>query len=162
MNNIIKITKVKEEFGWMSCMSPHPVEFKGIKFRTAEAMFQYMRFEGHPEVQKEIFEQRSPMGAKMKARKNRELLKRGEKWDEHSSDLSLMKQCLLLKLDQHPDLKDELIKTGNAKIVEDCTTHDRESARYWGMVKKDGKWIGENHLGKIWMDIRTDLQNPKP
>ncbi len=162
MNNIITITKVKEENGWMSCMSAHPVELNGIKFRTAEAMFQYMRFEGHPEVQKEIFEQKSPMSAKMKARKNRTLLNRGEKWDEHSSDLSLMKQCLMLKLDQHPELKDELIKTGDAIIVEDCTTHDRESARYWGMVKKDGKWIGENHLGKIWMDIRTDLQNQKP
>lgn len=140
-------------------MSPHPLTYNGVEFRTAEAMFQYVRFDGHPEVQKEILEQKSPMAAKMKARKNRALLNRGENWDDHSSDLLLMKQCLLLKLEQHPELKQELIKTGRDLILEDCTTHDRESARYWGMVCKKGQWIGENHLGKIWMDIRADLQN---
>lgn len=38
-------------------------------------------------------------------------------------------QCLRLKLEQHPDLKQKLIETGDAIIIEDCTTHDREAAR---------------------------------
>jgi len=25
-------------------------------------------------------------------------------------------------------------------------------------VKKDGQWIGDNQLGKIWMDIRDDVK----
>ena len=90
----------------------------------------------------------------MIARKNRELLGRGKKWDEAPSDIPLMKECLELKLEQHPELKDKLIETGNATIIEDCTTHDRESARFWGAVKKDGQWIGENVFGKLWMEIR--------
>jgi len=97
-----------------------------------------LRFQNYPEVQQVIIDQKSPMGVKMKARKNRELLNRGAKWDEHPTDLPLMKMCLELKIDQHPQLKTELLKTGNAVIIEDCTTHDRESARFWGMVKKDG------------------------
>jgi hypothetical protein len=42
-------------------------------------------------------------------------------------------------------------------IIEDCTTHDRESARFWGAVKIDGEWVGENVFGKLWMEIRKEL-----
>lgn len=157
MKKEIPITKVAEDSGWLSCMSAYPVEYDEKHYKTCEALFQALRFKGYPEIQKQIQECPSPMGAKMIARKNREKLNRGTKWDEAPSDLLLMKKCLLLKLEQHPELKDKLIATGNAVIIEDCTTHDRESARFWGMVKKDGQWIGENNFGKLWMEIRDEL-----
>lgn len=155
----ITITKVKEESGWLSCMSAYPVKYKGVQYKTCEALFQALRFKNHPEIQEEIINQQSPMGAKMKARKNRSLLNREDKWDEAPSDIPLMEKCLKLKLKQHPELKDKLIATGDAKIIEDCSTHDRESARFWGAVKKDGKWVGENVFGKLWMEIREELVN---
>jgi len=155
----ITITKVKEESGWLSCMSAYPISFQGTQYKTCEALFQVLRFKMYPNIQKEIINQKSPMGAKMKARKNRDKLNRGVKWDEAPSDIPLMKKCLKLKLKQHPELKDKLIATGNAKIIEDCTTHDRESARFWGAVKKDGKWEGKNVFGKLWMEIRKELIN---
>lgn len=153
----ITITKVEEESGWLSCMSAYPVTYQGTRYKTCEALFQALRFEGYPEIQKEIQQCPSPMGAKMIARKNRELLGRGKMWDEAPSDIPLMKECLELKLEQHPELKDMLIETGDAEIIEDCTTHDRESARFWGAVRKDGQWIGENVLGKLQMEIREEL-----
>ena len=63
----------------------------------------------------------------------------------------------ILKLEQHPLLKKKLLDTGSAEIIEDCTTHDRESSRFWGAVKKDGIWVGENKLGNLWMEIRDEL-----
>lgn len=153
----ITITKVKEDSGWLSCMSAYPATYDGVEYRTYEALFQVLRFTNYPEVQAEILNQKSPMGAKMKARKNREKLNRGAKWDEAPSDIPLMKECLELKLEQHPDLKEKLIATGDATIIEDCTTHDRESARFWGAVKENGEWIGENVFGKLWMEIREEL-----
>ncbi len=153
----ITITKVKEPFGWLSLMSPHPIQYEGKTFRTAEALFQWLRFKDQPDVQKVILEQKSPIGAKMKARLNRAFLNRSEKWDESETDLALMKKCMELKVQQHPSLKDKLIDTGNAIIIEDCTTHDRESARFWGAVKVDGKWVGKNFLGKLWMEVRDEL-----
>jgi ribA/ribD-fused uncharacterized protein len=155
---IIKIYKVKEEYGSFSCMSPHQVTYEGIAYRTCEAYFQSCRFEGHPDIQNAIREVKSPLHAKMIARLNRGLLNRGTKWDEAPEDIPLMKECLLLKLEQHPELKQKLIETGDATILEDCTSHDRESARFWGMVFKDGDWIGENHLGRIWMEIREEIK----
>ena len=153
----VTITKVKEPSGWLSCMSAYPVVYKGVRYKTCEALFQALRFEGYPDIQKEIQECPSPMRAKMIARREQELLGRGEMWDEAPSDIPLMKECLELKLEQHPELKDKLIETADAEIIEDCTTHDRESARFWGAVRKDGKWIGENNFGKIWMEIRDEL-----
>jgi ribA/ribD-fused uncharacterized protein len=154
----ILITKVKELSGWLSNMSPHPIQYDGKLFRTCEALFQWLRFQKHPEIQEVIIDQKSPMGAKMKARKNRDLLSRGEKWDEADEDIPWMKMCLQLKMQQHPELKSLLLETGDAIIIEDCTTHDRESAKFWGTVKVDGNWIGENRLGKLWMEVRNELK----
>lgn len=153
----ILINKVKDHSGWLSCMSAHPVKYKGLEFRTCEGLFQWLRFNGNPEVQEEIREAKSPMAAKMIARKNRDLLNRGVKWDEAPEDIELMKLCLMIKIEQHPDLQEKLIETGDATIIEDCTSHDRESARFWGMVYKGNNWIGENMLGKLWMELRNEL-----
>jgi ribA/ribD-fused uncharacterized protein len=157
--NEITITTVNAPGGCFSCMSAHPVEFNGTMFRTCEALFQCRRFEGHPQVQSEILNCPSPMGAKMIARRERRLLQRDGIWDYADSDRELMKQCLRLKLEQHPDLQQNLIDTGEAVIIEDCTTHDREAARIWGAVRVDGKWVGQNILGQLWMELRTELLN---
>ena len=155
---IIKIYKVTDKYGCLSCIYAHPATYNGLTYRTCEALFQSRRFNGHPEIQDIIREEKSPMGAKMKAKGNRALLNRGTKWDEAPEDIPLMKECLLLKLEQHPELKQKLIETGDATILEDCTSHDRESARFWGMVFKDGDWKGENILGKLWMEIREEIK----
>ena len=155
---LILVRLVNDIYGWISMMSAYQAYYKGTTFRTYEELFQWLRFVAFPDIQWEIVEQKSPMGAKMKARKHRAKLNRGEKWDQAPEDITLMKKCILLKLEQHPELKVKLISTGTATIIEDCTSHDRESARFWGMVYKDGQWIGENMLGKIWMEIREELQ----
>jgi hypothetical protein len=160
MNSEMKILvkRVKDEHGWISCMAPHTVMYNGTLYRTPEALFQSLRFHKHPEIQKELWDARSPMGVKMIARKHQVKLNRVGKWDEAPEDLVWMKQVLTLKLEQHPELHQMLIDTGNATIIEDCTSHDRESARFWGMVLKDGNWIGENILGKLWMELRNELK----
>ena len=156
MNEIL-ITKVSEPTGWLSCMSAHPIVHENQNYKTVEALFQVLRYEGHPEVQKEIQDCKSPMGAKMIARREQARLERKGIWDYAESDKELMKFCLRLKFEQHPDLKQKLIETGDAIIIEDCTTHDREAARIWGQVKVNGKWVGQNVLGQIWMELRSEL-----
>lgn len=153
----IRITKVNSPGGWLHCMSPHSIVYNGIVFRTTEALFQYLRFDNYPDIQSEIIRQKSPMAAKMIARKHRTLLNRGDKWDQSDDDLPRMKMCMQLKLEQHTELMDLLVSTGDAEIIEDCTTHDRESARFWGAVNKNEKWIGQNILGKLWMEIRSTI-----
>lgn len=52
-----------------------------------------------------------------------------------------------------------MLETGNAVIIEDCTKRNREAARIWGQVKVNGKWVGQNILGQLWMELRTELRN---
>ena len=153
----ITITIVNNPNGWLSCMSRYPIEYQGQQYRTCEALFQVLRFDGFPNIQNEIRNCPSPMWAKMIARRERALLNRTGIWDYAESDRALMKQCLSLKLEQHPDLKMQLISTGDAIIIEDCTTHDREAARIWGAVKVNDKWEGQNILGQLWMELRSEL-----
>lgn len=43
MEEVIAFTKVNLPYGWLSNMSPHPLDFGGT-WRTSEALFQSLRF----------------------------------------------------------------------------------------------------------------------
>lgn len=155
MVNIITFTKVKLPYGWLSNMSPHKVRHKNREWRSSEALFQAMRFGNmHHDIQEEIWKETSPMGAKMVAKKHQEKfdLIRGSQ-----DDLNNMMTVLQLKIDQHPDLRSQLIATGNAEIIEDVTKRPNESGLFWGAALVDGEWKGQNMLGRYWMLVRGAL-----
>ncbi|TWT55473.1 Swarming motility protein YbiA [Thalassoglobus neptunius] len=150
----ILIRKVREQHGWLGNMSAHPVEWEGKKYRTTEALFQALRFDD-PEVVVAIREQKSPMAAKMVAKKHKAQMT-VEPMSE--DDLFHMRLCLLLKVEQHPELKNRLLETGNEEIIEDCSKRKRGSALFWGAAFDGEKWVGDNQLGKLWMELREELQ----
>jgi predicted NAD-dependent protein-ADP-ribosyltransferase YbiA (DUF1768 family) len=94
------------------------------------------------------------MMAKEVARTNRALLGRGVMWDESGPDIEWMRLCIRLKLEQYPHFATLLAATGDAMLVEDCTTHPRESAEFWGAVRRGNHWHGKNVLGCLWMEMR--------
>lgn len=163
----ISFTDVKGDYGWLGNMSPHIVKYNDEWYRTAEALFQCMRYEGFPLVQGEIKAAKSPMTAKMAAKKHRALIADKTKAaDWEANDLARMRECLLLKLKAHPDLKRRLLGTKGARIIEDCTKRPRGSGIFWGMARIEKKlpdgtvtteWQGRNELGKLWMVIREEL-----
>jgi hypothetical protein len=62
-----------------------------------------------------------------------------------------MKDILRAKVEQHPYVKKKLFESGNRELVEDSW---RDS--YWGWgPNKDG----ENHLGKLWMEVRNEFRS---
>jgi ribA/ribD-fused uncharacterized protein len=150
----IAFTKVKEPFGWLGNMSPHPVVYEDKEYRTAEALFQALRFKD-PTIMEAIRLEKSPMSAKMLAKKHK-----AEMFlcPMSGADVEVMRIVLRLKIEQHPELKEELLATGDETIVEDCTKRDRGSARFWGAVLVDGEWQGENMLGRLWMNLRRELR----
>jgi predicted NAD-dependent protein-ADP-ribosyltransferase YbiA (DUF1768 family) len=70
-------------------------------------------------------------------------------------DVCNMRMVLLKKFIQHPLLHLALIDTGTEEIVEDVTARASESGLFWGAALRDGKWVGTNTLGKLWMEIRA-------
>ena len=157
----IAFTKVNLPWGWLSNMAPFPIitppgilnGLDGKTFRTTEALFMAMRFDDL-DIQKQICAENSPMGAKMLAKKYADKMtiqQRSEK------DVDNMRLLLKLKVEQH-NLQKQLLETGDATIIEDCTYRQSESGLFWGAAKVDGKWVGQNVLGNLWMDLRKSLR----
>jgi ribA/ribD-fused uncharacterized protein len=65
----------------------------------------------------------------------------------------LMRTCLLAKFNQHLCLKQQLIDTGDDELIEDSKVD-----AYWG-IGADGN--GQNKLGKLLMEIRSELRNER-
>ena len=94
------------------------------------------------------------MSAKMKAKKYKELM---SVIPMSEKDVENMKMCVKLKIDQHENIRFRLKSTRKSLIIEDIGKRNGERHLFWGAKKVDGKWIGENMMGKIWMEFREEL-----
>lgn len=152
MTERISFTKVALPYGWLGNMAPYPITWRGQSYRTTEALFQAMRFTD-PTIREMIRAEKSPMGAKMKAKGNSDKMVVVPCGDE---DCQNMLTCLELKLHFHPGLRRELAETGDAIITEDITArlHKGGNHRFWGAGLLDDEWVGENKLGQLWMSLR--------
>jgi len=64
-----------------------------------------------------------------------------------------MRGVLYAKFTQHPELRELLLSTGNARLVEVATV-DNDVNRLWGEVNGKGK----NMLGVLLMELRDKLR----
>ena len=64
-----------------------------------------------------------------------------------------MRGVLRAKFTQHEDLKEMLLATGDARLVESATV-DNEVNRLWGEVNGEGR----NMLGQLLMELRASLR----
>lgn len=152
---VIAFTKVALPGGYLGNMAPYPItDENGVVWRTSEALFQALRLAPDDPVREEIRAQKSPMSAKMIAKKYAD-----KRVIEPCSgeDIANMKRVLSLKLAQHPQVLTDLRATGDAIIIEDCTKRPGGTGLFWGAKRKeDGSWDGENHLGVLWMVLREE------
>ncbi len=153
--NEIWFTKVDLPYGWLGNMAPYPVLHDGCRWLTTEALFQTMRFEDEG-IKELIRTQKSPMGAKMKAKANR-----GHMVIEPMSaaDVANMRVCLRLKVEQHRDVRERLLATGAALIYEDVGNRHGARHLFWGARRTPQGVEGTNTLGTLWMELREELRN---
>lgn len=131
-------------------MSPHPIFHEGKDWKTAEALFQALRFDDDA-IREEIRAAVAPIGAKLIAKQNADKMvidQRGEQ------DVENMRLCLKLKVEQNPEVKELLLASGNDFIVEDTT---KRKDLFWGAKWDNGGWVGHNKLGELWMELRKEL-----
>ncbi len=137
--------ETEEPYGCFSNFSDHAVFMKGIIWRTAEHYFQAQKFAGAP-LEEEVRRCQTPAKAKKFA--NKHLYPHA--W--HQVKDGVMLDALRAKFSQHPDLKELLLSTGNALLVENAPRDN-----YWG-AGSDGR--GRNQLGKLLMQVRDELRPP--
>ena len=144
--NVIQFYSVSGDHGCFSNFSPHPVRIQGKTWPTSEHYFQAQKFAGTPD-EEEIRLAKSPMIAARMGRSRKRPLRK----DWESVKDAIMHEAVLAKFTQHDDLREILLSTGDAEIVEH-TTNDR----YWG---DGGDGRGQNRLGKILMRVREELRS---
>lgn len=150
---VIAFNDVKGPNGWLSNMSPHTVFLDGQVYQTAEHLFQCLRFPDFPGILSEINKQSSPMMAKGVAKKYRKLHP-----STKENDLQLMKKVIRLKAVQNPEIIRKLVFS-EGEIIEDSSNRPSGTGVFWGAAQDAaGNWVGENQLGRIWMDLRDELK----
>lgn len=151
----VLIRGVRDLYGWLGNMSPFPVAYEGKEYRTTEALFQALRVSDE-ETREAIRAEKSPIGAKLRAKARAHMRTVQCLSDE---DLDLMRLCLRLKIERHPQLRRWLIQTADMPIVEDCSRRPRGTGLFWGAAHVQGdEWNGWNKLGALWMELRTSCQ----
>lgn len=127
--------------------SAHAVRIWDKIFPSVEHGFHYRKFsETAPEIAVAILAAPSPWAAMQIERKNQD--KRRKDWQ--AVKLGIMTELVQAKVAQNEDVKACLLKTDTKKIVENSPWDT-----FWG-IGEDG--LGQNHMGKILMEIRDTLR----
>lgn len=135
--------RVNETYGFLSNFARYPIEVDGRVWPTSEHYFQAQKF-SDPAQQEQIRTAQSAMDA---ARLGRTLPGLRPDWEAVRDDAML--RALRAKFAQHPSLREQLIATGGAKLVE-RTSNDR----YWADA---GDGSGLNRLGELLEVVRAEL-----
>ena len=147
--SVINFYGVGDDYGCFSNFSPHPITLKGESWPTSEHFFQAQKFSGTPD-EEEVRLAKSPMIAARMGRSRKRPLRR----DWESVKDSIMHEAVVAKFTQHPELREILLGTGEAKLIEH-TANDS----YWG---DGGDGSGKNKLGLVLMRVRDELRSSEP
>jgi len=136
-------------YGPFSNLYRRPVEFDGVTYATSEHAYQA----GKPRkdaVRDWLLSAPSPALLAMAAHGL-------YYWDIvpgwSTTKLDRMRGVLKAKFTQHADLKELLLSTGTARLIESASV-DNEVNRFWGEVNG----VGRNTLGIMLMELRDELR----
>lgn len=141
----INFYRVGDKYGEFSNFAPYPIVLDDETWPTSEHYFQAQKFEdaGH---RAKIRTTDSAMQAARLGRDRSQKLR--SDWESVKDDV--MRKAVRAKFTRHADLRELLLSTGDAKLVEHT-----ENDGYWA---DGGDGSGRNMLGQILMEVRRELQ----
>lgn len=126
--------------------SSFQVSYKGKLYPTSEHAYNSAKFlETNPILAEKIRRCKSAHLAQKIARENKD--KQNPNWE--NIKLSIMKEILICKVEQHEYVLKKLLQSGKRFLFEDSW---RDPYWGWGEDKK-----GQNMLGKLWMEVRKEI-----
>lgn len=138
-----RIDEFRGEYRWLSNFYPCPVRMYGVEYHCVENAFQASK-----EKSVSARAKYQHVNAATAKRYGRQAQLRP---DWNNVRLGFMEELVRRKFKSNERLAYLLKKTGDAELIEGNNWGDT----FWGVC--NGK--GENHLGKILMKIRSELQN---
>ena len=150
----------KGEYRNFSNMSQHPIDVDGVRYPTVEHYFQAMKakeFED-TEMLDKIVKAKTPKAVKAMGKKVKNFAK--EVWDSKRDEI--MRTGVRSKFIQHPELRKQLLETGD-RLIGEANARDL----YWGIgtavtsekSNHPDKWRGQNKLGKLLMELRDEFKS---
>ena len=130
--------------GYLSNWSAHPFELDGQRWPTVEHYFQAMKFPDDAALQARIRAAATPARAKEVAWSTEAV-----RVDWKGARDEVMGRALRAKFTQHPALRQQLLATGDAELVE-----ANPDDGYWG---DGGDGSGRNRAGELLMELRGGL-----
>ena len=126
------------------------MEYRGFLYPTSEHAYQAAKFLD-PKLREKVRALRSAHEA-LKFTRQSEIKKDiRSNWQEVK--LQIMEEILRAKLSQHKYVQRKLLESGDREIIKDSPRDE-----FWG---RGENWDGANHLGKLWMKLRAELE-PAP
>lgn len=139
------IDQFKGEYRFLSNFYPAVVDFEGIAFPSVEHAYVAAKT-----LDRDIRANIARVGTAREAKTIGRMLKLRPDWCDVR--LPIMEDLVRQKFTKWPWLGEALLATGDRHLVEGNWWRDT----FWGVDLKTRK--GENHLGKILMKIRSELQ----
>ncbi len=145
----------EQEYYVLSNFSAFSLKWRGLRFDTSEAAYQWEKFpltiglspidiSIRESIRRDIHMAPSAHEAYKIAEFNKH--RRCANWD--AIKVEVMREILRAKFNQHEYVVRKLMETGDREIIENSWRDD-----FWGWgPNRDGK----NMLGKLWMEIRSE------
>lgn len=153
LDNQQQVFFYEQDFYVLSNFSAFQVEWKGILFPTSEHAYHWEKFDDPYDqnwLRHAIYTAKSAHDAFKTAEKHRN--DRRADWDAVKVDI--MRDILRAKARQHEYVRRKLLQTGDRELIENSW---RDAFWGWGPNRD-----GQNMLGRLWMEVRRDLQLGDP
>lgn len=154
LDNDRQVFFYEQDFYVLSNFSSFALHWRGLDFPTSEHAYHWEKFNidgaAQAECRKVFLTARSAHDA-FKAAAELKQYRRAD-WDDVK--VSIMRDILRAKAQQHEYVRRKLLETGDRELIEDSWRDD-----YWGWgPSRDG----QNMLGKLWMEVRAGLRGITP
>ena len=138
-----KVAGFFDRYRFLSNFWTCPITYEGIRYPSVEHAYQAAKTTHEP-TRKQI----AMLPTAGKAKRQGGMLKLREGWDDDRIDI--MRVLVMDKFTRNTGLRQKLMATRDAELEET----NRWGDVFWGVC--EGR--GENHLGKILMDVRAELR----
>ena len=156
--NVIGFWKAKDEYGEFCNWYGAKFVYEGIEFKNTEQAFMYLKAKlfNDTKIMEQILKNSNPRICKNLGRAVKPF--DSNVFDNHK--YQFMVEVLYAKFSQNEHLKEKLINTGDALLVEASPLD-----KIWGIgmsiehpdFNDPTKWKGTNLLGKALMEVRAQL-----
>jgi ribA/ribD-fused uncharacterized protein len=139
------------DYRFLSNFDPTPIHYMGFEFQTAEHLYNALKTSN---LQEALYIMAAPTPGQSKKRGRNVTLR--DNWDSIER-FAAMRSTVGAKFLGNRDLAKKLLDTGDCELVEANEWHDQ----VWGDCfcgEAQCEEDGQNHLGKLLMELRDDLR----